>query len=377
MPNQIERYRYGRRAQMVSTTARSIRAAVQAYRHYKKYNQSRRTSNSTAMASYRPSGAQDHGTDTTFSSFRRGSKKRRGKSGIPRSFHKVFAVQRINSITDTTVVGVRNRQSVQMLNQFSVSPTQSSPYIYLGGSTNQQRDMLQADLMLRYLDPAYSGPVVVDQDLTLQRKWMSLGVRVLHRIKNQHNFPVKVTLYDIMARRDLSDEGQTTPDQLGDESPPELWERGIEAKNVGVGSLIDQAFPGSTPYQSELFCRFWQVGKKTTFMLHPGSEHHHRVSVTPAYMFNVADFRVTAAKRGLTMGVMCVLEGGIGTDATLNSEAQLSLGKLAVITQYTHRFQCYERSRPTIQQFLGLTEGEQQIQAILEDTDIVAAAANA
>lgn len=374
MPGQVQRYNNGRRAFMVGVTAG--RLAVSSYQRYKENKRRQQSNRSNAVRVISSGSSQDHGTDTTYSSFRRGYKRSRGrKSGVPRGFHKVFAVQRINSLSDTTIVGLRNQQSVAMLNQFSVNPGAFSPYIYMGGSTNTPRDMLQSDLMLRLLDSAYSGPLVVGQDLTLQRKWMSLGVRVKHRIKNQHNFPVKVTLYDVVARRDLTDEAQTP--QLGDEEPITLWTRGIQAKNVNALNLLHASFPGSTPYQSEIFCKFWTIGKRTTFMLHPGSEHHHFVAVKPHYMFNVSDWRGLQAKRGLTTGVMCVLEGGIGTDTLLGGEAQLSAGKLAVVSTYSHKFQAYERSRPTMQQFMGLTEGEQPIRAVLEDSDIVDEAENA
>lgn len=329
-----------------------------------------RSARSTAPKRQRTMGYQSvrgggQGSDTSYSSYRHTPKT---NNKMLRGFKKVFATQRMNSIIDTTIVSVRNQQTPVMLNVFAVSDTTARQWIYEPTGASTTTDMAQVAnqrSLLNYFPPAGFPSSVL---LNRQQKFMSLGVRVNFRIKNQHNIPVRIVLYDITTRRD----------NVGAGSPITAWQQGMDNKTTTAGSQIDLAFPGTTPFMSEQFTQNYRVVKTSKFMLHPGSEHQHTLMVKPKYMFNEILMVNQVLLANLSHSVMMVVTGGVGTTGSgVAQEVQLSTAQIAVTAEYSQSYQVYERSIPVLTQYNGLTTTVTPVRAILEDTDVPADEANA
>lgn len=301
-----------------------------------------------------------NGSDTSYSSCKRIHPV---NNRVLRGFKKLVAPQRVNSLIDTIHDGVKNEQSAVMLNAWCNPAGSVSPWIMQGGANSDQATMAT---VLGLTDVTYGA-------IGNFRKYKVDYCKVRYRIKNQHNFPVKITLYDIQPRRDAL----VARDPLAD------WRDGIDQQQlplIGAAvSNIDYRFPGATPFQSPYFTQYFKVLKKTTFMLHPGSEHQHYLQVSPAYMFDFQYHGSFGALKGLTTGVMMVMNGGIGSGVTLTTEGAYSSGKIACIAEYSTKFMAFEKSRPVMFQLNGLNNVDpaDPVRAILEDSDIPAVEADA
>jgi len=198
------------------------------------------------------------------------------------------------------------------------------------------------------------------------RRFQVNKVDVDHRIRNQTNTPVKVTLYDITPRREV------TVASL----PQDDWNAGLlnQAVNVvGNANSAGYGIIGTTPFQSKMFTQRWKVLNVSSFMLEAGSEHHHYVNLKIGGMFD--NERVSSAEytKGITRVTMAVLSGGVvGSITPVPTNVSTSVATLDIVS--TTRITCRMLEKSTVgtltyNNLVIIPDAEQQM--INQDTDAV------
>lgn len=150
-----------------------------------------------------------------------------------------------------------------------------------------------------------------------------------YSIANARNTNVVVTLYDCIARRDCSDDGNRNPHYS--------WTEGAEAQSGG--SPLYGTSIGATPFQSEVFNKFWKCHQRTEFTLGAGQMHTHRFKYSPNRVVTRQGTPASLyAIQGLSFMTVIVIRGcpingsGAGTNVTT------SLGAVDVAGGLEYRF---------------------------------------
>lgn len=160
---------------------------------------------------------------------------------------------------------------------------------------------------------------------------------------NQTNDVVRMTLYDILPRRDINN-GSYTP-------PSAAWVTGDAATAGGASAYT---YAGSTPFQTPAFTKLWEVVKVTNVDLHTGGHHVHNIMYKPKCMMDKQTFTenggsANIAYKNLTGFTMVVIHGlpVNGTSGTNISLAATAID-CAVVRQY--KFRVFESSVSQIAQ---------------------------
>lgn len=124
------------------------------------------------------------------------------------------------------------------------------------------------------------------------------------KFKNQSNAVCKLTLYDIVTKKN------TVSATLGD--PPLCWQKGLTDFGGASNTTV-----GFTPYRSSEFNQYFAVNRVTTISLEAGQQHDHvvyhrynRVVDSSQFDNNVGMFIA-----GLTRSCMVVFHGSLGHES--------------------------------------------------------------
>lgn len=286
----------------------------------------------------------------------------RTKSKFLRGYKKVLAPQIIRSIVQTRITAAASVQAVANVNAY-VGTAGAALVTLVGGA-----DMQDCQLVLQGTEPATQNTPQANSGRT--RRMLLEYCRAKYRIKNQTNMPVKITLYNCIARRDQG--------AAANASPPTAWTDGLLNEFmplVGNANILSNTIPGATPFESQRFCQEWKVGKVTTIMLHPGSEHVHYVTIKPGGLLNNEYLRLYQYYKGLSQILMAVVEGGIVQDTTLPYNITTGSAEVDFLCETEYRFTAMERARSAMTQFSLLPATVTVQGTILQDTDAVSAAA--
>lgn len=332
------------------------RTAVKGIQHYFKKSASSGRKHSTK----RRSAAKRTGTRSSAAMYDGGSSgcslNFKRKSKYMKGFKKILAPQILNSVCGGSISTVANRQTAYHLNAYT--GTAAVPSVFLMGASDNS-DMNQ---VLSALDPATT---ISGANLTaFTRRYMVDSIRAKYQLKNQTTIPITITLYDCVSRRD----------NTNDAFPPIFaWNTGVadEAVAVGTSNVNTQqsSFPGSKPFQSQLFCQRWKVKRSTTFILHPGATHCHYINIKPGGLLNFEYTRQNAYLKGLTTCLMAVIKGGVAASSLNAADVGESIAEVNYVTETQYRFKCMEKSRTALTQFntlAGLAD-----RTINEDTDTI------
>lgn len=284
-----------------------------------------------------------------------------------RLFKKILAPQVVNSVSQGSIQAATARQVVQLMNLTNTNSGNTGDAFLL--STADLQEMAR---VVSAFDP--TGTLVGGNTSANTRRLMVNSVKTCITMKNMSNVPLTITLYDLQPRKDGGGIGATPYDGY---NPGAAWTLGLQEQAVSIGTnqnnLYEQ-FPGATPYQSVRFCQTWIIKRKSKFMLHPGSNHKHYITIKPGYMFNVAGFTAQAWMRYMTTCVMAVVEGGVvhQTAGPTISPVTLSPGLLDYVSETQYKFTAMEKSRTAYTQYSDLNTLPSATQAtIVEDTDTV------
>lgn len=224
---------------------------------------------------------------------------------------------------------------------------------------------------LAAIEPTTATQNSAGNTTALTRKIMVKFVSTAYNIKNVTNVPIRVILYNCVARRD----------QQATYRPDQAWTGGVQDEFVtlpsGVAPTNAQAsnMPGATPFQSQQFCQYYKVRKVTKFELHPGSLHVHRVTTKPGGLLSSEYFRNFQLYRGLSSFVMMVVTGGIVDNAVGFGPSVVTTSDYAidVVTETRIEATTLERSRSAYIQWNNIPTGIADVaqQVLNEDQDIV------
>nr|WAE42574.1 MAG: capsid protein [Cressdnaviricota sp.] len=103
-------------------------------------------------------------------------------------------------------------------------------------------------------------------------------------LANSTNMTCRVELYDVIARRDIYPFTSLSSTQIVP-TPTLAFAYGLQNELQTSSNTANQNV-GTTPFDSQLFCKFWKIQKITHVILAPGQVHMHKVSYSPNYVLD-------------------------------------------------------------------------------------------
>lgn len=199
---------------------------------------------------------------------------------------------------------------------------------------------------------------------TNTRRLMLIGCNLQCRYKNQTTGQVQLTIYDVIARRDRTFNTSCRQD----------WVDGVfnERDTVLSSSVLGEATPGASPFQSTRFTQQWKVIGVNKVVMHAGSEHTHKVNFKLNRLINQAMFAENLIFGKLTYQQLAVVSGPIAEPTAVDTVGLAAAG-VDVVAETRTRFLCMEKSRTVYTNYQNLVGAATQ--HVAEDTDTVAAVA--
>lgn len=186
---------------------------------------------------------------------------------------------------------------------------------------------------------AIIGDYYTDGDINLQFTAVSGAVSsklVLKRVRgeslitNQENVNARITLMDVMARRDGA---VLAP------NPGEAFRLGFADNSTGT--VTDYQVPGTNVYGNPRFLEYFKVLKTTEVILSPGAVHSHVVNYVPNKLFSheVTSFTTPTSVANLTLYTFIVFHGSPINDITTQTTVSLSHIALDIVQKEQYEFQ--------------------------------------
>lgn len=145
-------------------------------------------------------------------------------------------------------------------------------------------------------------------------------------ISNAQTGNVNITLYDWVARRDI-----TTANA---QNPATAWSTGITDES-GTGATV----VGALPFDSQLFNTYYKVVKVTKFLLGAGAVHRHVVDFAPNRFLNQELIQnTTYGIQGLTHGTLVVTSGMPANDSVTSTQVRLGSSTINVISSWEAQY---------------------------------------
>nr|WAE42482.1 MAG: capsid protein [Cressdnaviricota sp.] len=158
------------------------------------------------------------------------------------------------------------------------------------------------------------------------QKVIHLSVSAEVMITNQDVGNCVLTLYDIIARRDLTTTAVNNPGQA--------WASSYSDEG---GSNTDYQIIGATPFSSDLFTQFFKVLKITHVFLGQGESHSHKVYFSPNRQIDKEYINNEAQGiKGLTCFTSLVAYGAPYNDAT--TKTSVSTGQVTLDVVYRKQY---------------------------------------
>lgn len=148
-------------------------------------------------------------------------------------------------------------------------------------------------------------------------------------ITNQCNVNARITIYDVLARRDAN---------AGATDPQYAFANGF-ADNTG-GLAANYSVPGASPYDNPRFVEYFKILRKTPVILSPGAVHSHEVHYAPNQMFSheITSYTLSSAIGGLTLYTFMVFHGSPINDKTTQTQVSLAHQALDVVQKEAYRY---------------------------------------
>lgn len=154
-----------------------------------------------------------------------------------------------------------------------------------------------------------------------------LNVHSVGMITNQENVNARITLYDVLAKKDTDSVVSNPYDAVS-----------TGYNDIGNGASTDFTILGSTPFDTPRFTEYFKVLKTTEVVLSPGQCHVHKVHYAPNLIFSKTRAARIAGSGigGLTIYTLVRVHGTPINDQT--TESQVSTSAIALsVTQH----ECY------------------------------------
>lgn len=169
------------------------------------------------------------------------------------------------------------------------------------------------------------GKLISVGGTTAYNCYVSAAKQVLN-IKSASTFSTKITIYDVIYRRDATANTAT---------PAAAWTNGIgdELAGATLGDI------GGTPYQSDLFNLFCKIQKVTVIELLPGTSHIHTTSAFPNKKIHHELLNnVTGNIMNLTCSALVVIQGGPGHDSTTKTQVTATGASVDILQDIHYDF---------------------------------------
>lgn len=124
-------------------------------------------------------------------------------------------------------------------------------------------------------------------------------------ITNPENYQISLTIYDCICRRDGGGNVYY---------PNSAWAEGLNDETYASGGTYvtpNYTVVGATPFESNLFCKFWKVQKITHTKLAGGQFHTHRGTWAPRRLVDneMVQNGGNLCYKGLTTSILIVISG--------------------------------------------------------------------
>ncbi len=143
-----------------------------------------------------------------------------------------------------------------------------------------------------------------------------------YNIVNNAEAACHVVIYNIIARRDV------------DIDPFSLWSAGMADTNlkfIEAGASITPACTviGTTPFHSSTFCQYFKVTRSQRTILLGGQSYMHKATFNIKKRIDGEFFRnIDQTRKGLSCGILVVLQGQIINDLNSAAEVQYALASI-------------------------------------------------
>lgn len=153
------------------------------------------------------------------------------------------------------------------------------------------------------------------------------------KFKNQSNHVVKMSIYDIVTKKNTISSSIDSPD--------EAWQKGL----TDFGGLSSGTV-GFTPYKSPEFNQYFGVNRVTTLSMEAGQQHEHLVyhrynRVVDSVQFENATGTAIA---GLTRFIMLVFHGSLGHESTSAANVTYMPATIDYASSYDYTYGFIEKT---------------------------------
>jgi hypothetical protein len=213
---------------------------------------------------------------------------------------------------------------------YQIAATAGIQSVAIVGSTYTPHDIL-----------SYNG---VDSGNAGYNKVILKDYRTMIDFTNQTNANVKVTLYDFIARRDL-----TAPDVNGTiitypaETPLQAWNN----SNNTTGSGYSNTYYGAVPFDSQLLCENWKCIGSSEYRLAEGETGTHKIvgqmnkkydgALLSAQFPQYTTFQVNRGGfKGMTHYCLAVVSGAPTDNANATVTSSIATVDFVTTNKYTY-----------------------------------------
>jgi len=266
--------------------------------------------------------------------------------------------------------------TVQAANKFT--GTTGEQYVFETGVSPITNDMNSWLSTIQQIDAAEF--VFTPSDRNLSELLLSLeGTKIDYFMTNASDFPVHVTILDLVAKKDVPDASVGASTYF---SPQSTWERGIAQQQKGDAAAPVQGqfreFLFQSPTRSIEFNKYWKIVGRRYVEMAAGRSHRHVFNWRGGRVLTKDEIHgaMTANTVGYWRGITCdtlILYNGVPV-AGPEGVATTSAAEVIYRTCYTYAFRGMHRTAKFTQQngFLAnITVAQQTRQAteIVEDED--------
>lgn len=164
------------------------------------------------------------------------------------------------------------------------------------------------------------------------KRFLFQSVRTETQLMNNSKAMAYVTLYDMIARRDVPCGQPVTGQDIC--NPMFAWANSLNQQVGTNGTYV--TVPGQSPFIAKQFTSFFKVVSTRKFTLGPGQTHRHRVTFAPnKLMSQELDYPGGGNIKGLTIFTMVVFHGAPITTSTNQDVCSSASIELLTITTRT------------------------------------------
>jgi hypothetical protein len=185
-----------------------------------------------------------------------------------------------------------------------------------------------ANTLLTMFGPADMNTILttISSNKTNRAVVMSCSAEIM--LTNMDLAPARVTLYDVIARRDIPSSSLNLPDVA--------WKVGYADEG---GSNSNYSIIGTTPFSNDTFVQFYKVLKITNIVMSQGQTHFHRVNFSPNRLIDGEYINYDQqGYKGLTCHTMIVHSGMPANDSVTKTQVSTGVTNIDVVNRIQYKY---------------------------------------